>query len=106
MAEKFPNLKALTVHLAYFNADGGTKNGEVRYTVNVQHAKSVFSFVCQSGECTEGGFDLSGAVAGAVTGRRKEVDGEVRCPGWCTKPKQDKAPCHNLLRYKLSLIYV
>ena len=42
LAEKFPKLKSLKVDLLYFDADGTTKTGELRYKVNVQHAKWVF----------------------------------------------------------------
>ena len=106
LAEKFPKLKSLMVDLAYFDTDGLTKSGEVRYKVNIRHAKSVFSFVCPGGECVGGGFDLSGAVAQAVTGRCKRAEGEIRCPGFRTTAKEDKVPCHKLLRYKLTLGYV
>ena len=106
LAEKFPKLESLTVDLVYFDTDGLTKTGEVRYKVNVHCAKSVFSFVCPSAECMGGDFDLSGAVAHAVTGRRKIVEGEIRCQGFRTRPKEDKTPCRNLLRYKLTLGYV
>lgn len=106
LAATFPNLKTLTVNLAYFDTDGLTKNGEMRYKVNVLHAKSVFSFVCPSGECMGGDFDLSGAVAQAVAGRRKIAEGEIRCHGWHARAKEDKVPCRKLLRYKLTLGYV
>jgi hypothetical protein len=106
LGEKFPSLKSLTVDVAYFDMDGFTKNGALRYTVNVHHARSVFSFVCPSGECVGGDFDLSGAVARAVAGRRKVAEGEIRCEGWRMRPKEDRVPCHNLMRYKLSLGYV
>ena len=106
LAEKFPKLKSLKVDLLYFDANGQTKTGEMRYKVNVQHAKSVFSFVCQNGECLAGDFDLSDAVTEAVAGRRKIAEGEIRCPGTRAKPKEGKTPCRNLLRYKLTLGYV
>jgi hypothetical protein len=106
LAEKFPKLKSLKVDLLYFDANGLTKTGELRYKVNVQHAKSVFSFVCQSGECLAGDFDLSDAVTEAVAGRRKIAEGEIRCEGTRAKAKEGKRPCHNLLRYKLTLGYV
>lgn len=105
MAEKFPKLKSLKVDLSYFEPDGLTRTGELRYKVNVEHAKSLFSFVCQSGECLAGDFDLSNAVAEAVTKRRKTVEGEVRCEGTRSRPKEEKRPCRNLLRYKLTLGY-
>lgn len=106
LGEKFPKLKSLKVDLTYFEPDGLSKTGEVRYQVNVGHAKSVFSFVCQSAECLAGDFDLSDAVANAVAKRRKAVEGEIRCPGTRLRPKEDQKPCHNLLRYKLTLGYV
>ena len=106
LAEKFPKLDSLTVNLFYFAPDGLTKTGEMRYKVNVRHAKSVFSFVCPNTECIGGDFDLSGVMARAVTGRRKIVEGEIRCEGFRTRAKEDKAPCQNLLRYKLTLGYV
>jgi hypothetical protein len=78
----------------------------MRYKVNVGHAKSVFSFVCQNAECLAGDFDLSEAVAQAVAKRRKNVEGEIRCPGSRVRPKLGATPCRNLLRYKLTLGYV
>lgn len=106
LAEKFPKLKSLKVDLCYFEPDGLTRTGELRYTVNVEHAKSVFSFVCPSGECLGGDFDLSDAVAHAVTKRSKTVEGEIRCEGTRFRPKEEAKPCHNMLRYKLTLGYV
>ena len=106
LAAKFPRLKTLKVELAYFGPDGLTRTGELRYTVNVQHAKSMFSFVCPSGECMGGDFDLSEAVAKAVDGGRKTAEGEIRCEGWHRKAKEEKTPCQNLMRYKLRLGYV
>jgi len=106
LAETFPKLKTLKVDLTYLDAENLTKSGELKYKVNVQHAKSVFSFVCPSAECVGGDFDLSAALNKAVTGRRKIAEGEIRCQGFRTRPKEDKMPCHNLLRYKLTLGYV
>jgi hypothetical protein len=51
-----------------------------------------------------GDFDLSEAVTKA--GRRKIAEGAIRCQGFRTSAKADKAPCHNLLRDKLTLGYV
>jgi hypothetical protein len=106
LAERFPKLKSLTVNLVYFDTDGLKKTGEVRYKVNVQHAKSVFSFVCPNAECVGGDFDLSEAVTHAVKGRRKVEEGEIRCQGIRIKAKRDNTPCQNLLRYKFTLGYV
>ena len=106
LAQRFPELKSLTVDLTYFDSDGLSRTGELRYKVNVGFAKSVFSFACPSGECIGGDFDLSAAVREAVGKRMKIAEGEIRCEGWRMKPKQDKAPCQNLMRYKLTLSYV
>jgi len=105
LAEKFPELKSLAVDLVYFNANGLNKSGELKYTASVQHARSVFSFVCPSGECMGGDFDLSGAVEQAVIARRINAEGEIRCGGWSAKAKELKVPCQYLVRYKLSLGY-
>jgi hypothetical protein len=105
LAEKYPKLKSLTANLLHFDPLGLTKTGEVRYTVNVLHAKSLFFFACPSTECAGGDFDLSAALADAVRGKRKIAAGEVRCEGTRTRPKGEKLPCGNLLRYKLTLRY-
>jgi hypothetical protein len=106
LGEKFPSLKSLTVFLAYFDRDGLTRNGEMRYKVNVRVARSVFSFLCPNGECIGGDFDLSAVVADAVKGHRTTVEGEIRCHGERTRAKEARVPCRNLLRYKLRLAYV
>jgi hypothetical protein len=106
LAQKFPVLDGLTVNLAYFDAEGLSKHSELKYKVNVEHAKSVFCFVCPSGECVGGDFDLSEELSKAVAGKRKLLAGEMRCAGWHKTPKIDRAPCQILLRYKLSLDYV
>src|SRR5437763_16415412 len=79
LAEKFPRLKGLTVNLAYFDSEGVNKNSEMKYKVNVNHAKSMFCFVCQSGECVGGDFDLIDALANVVTRSCKISVGELSC---------------------------
>ena len=106
LAQAFPKLKSLTANLLHFDPLGLTKTGEVRYTVNVVNTKSLFFFACPSTECAGGDFDLSAAVANAVHGKRKTASGEIRCEGIRTRPKGEKLPCGNLLRYKLTLRYV
>jgi hypothetical protein len=106
LAEKFPRLKGLTVNLAYFDSEGHNKNSEMKYKVNVHHAKSMFCFVCQSGECVGGDFDLSDVLADAVAGKQKQAIGELRCRGYRKMINLDRIPCHTLLRYKLTLHYV
>jgi hypothetical protein len=105
LAEKFRELKSLTVEFAYFSPEGVTRNSQIKYTVNPHHAKSVFRLDCFNSECVRGDFDLSEALARAVAARQTSVTGEMRCQGWLSKTTIDKTHCHNILRYKLSLEY-
>jgi hypothetical protein len=105
LAEKFRGLKSLTVDLMHFDTDGVKKTGEMKYRVNLEHAKSVFRFNCPNHECIRGDFDLSEELAKAVAGRRKIVTGELACQGWQDKTTVDSLRCGNILRYKLSLAY-
>jgi hypothetical protein len=105
LAERFRDLKSLTVDLAHFAPESLTKTSEIKYTVNLAHAKSVFRFDCTNDACVGGDFDLSVALANAVAARHTLVSGEAICQGWRSKTSIDRAPCHNILRYKLSLGY-
>jgi hypothetical protein len=105
LAETFKQLKSLTVDLAYHDAERGTRNAEIKYTVNLAHAKSVFRIDCQNSECVGGDFDLSQALAKAIAGREEEVTGEMCCQGWLSKAAIDRTHCHNTLRYQLTLEY-
>lgn len=105
LSEKFRKLKSLTVELAYFGPEGVTRNRQIKYTVNPDHAKSVFRFDCINDECIRGDFDLSEALAHAVAAHQATATGEMCCQGWLSKTTIDKVRCHNILRYKLSLGY-
>jgi hypothetical protein len=103
LAEAFKELKSLTVDLAYHDSERGTRNSEIKYTVNVAHAKSVFRIDCHNNECVGGDFDLSQALATAIAARQETVTGELCCRGWLSKATIDRVHCHNTLRYKLTL---
>ncbi len=105
MAEKFPSLKSLAARLAYHDADGHGKPREMKCTVNVDHAKSVFCFACPSGECIAGDFDLTQALAKAIAGRKKMIEGDLRCHGYRVRGAQGKVQCQVVLHYKLTLDY-
>jgi len=106
LAQKFPKLKSLKVDLDYFDSKGITRNGGMKYKANLDHAKSVFRFNCVSGDCVGGDYDLSDELSRAIAAKRKVVTGELRCEGVRhNKERKDQAPCHNILRYKLSLGY-
>lgn len=105
LADKFQQLKSLTVDLTYYNPEGVTKSSEIKYTVNLDNAKSVFRFDCQNGECIRGDFDLSAELTKAVDAHHITATGEMCCQGWRSKATIDTVPCRNILRYKLSLGY-
>ena len=105
LADKFQQLKSLKVDLKYYDPEGVTKGSEIKYTVNLDNAKSVFRFDCQNGECIRGDFDLSAELTKAVDAHHITATGEMCCQGWRSKATIDTVPCRNILRYKLSLGY-
>jgi hypothetical protein len=105
MSVKFPRLKALRVTLEFFEAGGSSKHGEMKYKLNMEHAKSALCFACPSGQCAYGDFDLSEALAKAVAGRRKVATGELRCQGRRKRGEREPVACGTLLRYQLNLNY-
>ena len=105
LAERYSELKSLTVEFAHFNPQGVTRNSQVKYTVNPKHAKSVFRLDCPNHECVRGDFDLSAALAQAIARRETVVAGELCCQGWLSKTTIDRVQCGNILRYKLLLGY-
>lgn len=103
IAEKFPCLKTVTVDLGHYDPEGLTRSSQIKYTVNLEHAKSVFRVACHNPECVRGDFDLSDVLAEAVAARRTSVSGEACCHGWRSRATIDSVPCRNILRYKLTL---
>ena len=100
---RFPKLKSLKAEVTYHVAGSLGQSAQIKYDVNLEHAKSVFRFDCRNNECVGGGFDLSELLAGAVAKRSKILTGEMNCPGWRDKDNVNKLRCRNILRYKLSL---
>lgn len=105
LSRKFSGIRSVTITLAYFDANG-SRLSMLTYSMNVQHAKSVISFPCPSGSCFDGDFDLSGVLSEAIGGHRKTAEGEIRCEGVKPLAKDTLQPCHNLLRYRITLGYV
>ena len=105
LAETFGDVKSLTVDLAYFSPAALTRSSQLKYTVNLVHAKSVFRFDCPNQECVEGDFDLSAKLASAVAAHQTTVSGEAVCQGWRSKTTIDTARCEHILRYKLTVGY-
>ena len=105
LAKAFENLKSLTVELQYFDAGAERKISEIKYTVNLENAKSIFSFSCPNSECVRGDFDLTEKLATAIASRVKSTDGEACCQGWRSKTTIDSVRCLDVLRYKFSMTY-
>jgi hypothetical protein len=105
MAEKFPELKSIALELGYFDAERAERATQIKYTFNMEHAKSVFRIDCQNSECVGGDFDLSEVLAEAVAERRTTISDELRCRGWRSHHTIDSIPCGKILRYKLTLGY-
>ncbi|TAL00734.1 MAG: hypothetical protein EPO07_09320 [Verrucomicrobia bacterium] len=105
LSAKFRTLKSLTVELEYFDPEGLARSSHIKYTVNLDHAKSVFRFPCHNAECVGGDFDLSRVLADTVAARRTSTAGEICCQGWRSKATMDVTHCHNLLRFKFRLVY-
>ena len=105
MSMEFPRLKALRVTLEFFESGGSSRHGEMKYKLNMEHAKSALCFACPSVQCAYGDFDLSEALAKAVAGRRKVAAGELRCQGSRKRGEREPALCGTLLRYQFNLNY-
>ena len=105
LADKFQDLKSLTVDLAHFDAERLSKPREIKYTFNLAHARSLFRFECSNAECVGGDFDLSAKLATAVSAHDTTASGEVVCQGWRNQNTIDRVHCLNVLRYRLRLGY-
>ncbi|HUR45980.1 MAG TPA: hypothetical protein VMZ27_08920 [Candidatus Saccharimonadales bacterium] len=105
LAKRFNNLKSLTVELQYYDAGAERKTSEIKYTVNLENAKSVFAFACPNTECVRGDFDLTEKLASAIGAQLESTDGEACCQGWRSKTTIDSVRCLDVLRYKFSMTY-
>jgi hypothetical protein len=105
LSSRFPQLKALVVHLGYYGPTGLTKNSQIKFTPNLESARSVFRIDCPNQGCIRGDFDLTDEIAHAVATGQTKVTGELSCDGWQSKTTIDTVHCHNVLRYTLNLTY-
>lgn len=105
LKEKFPKLKTLMVDLGHYDPKGISRSSQVKQTVNVEFAKSVFRVACHNQECVRGDFDLSDKLGAAVAKKKPSITGEMICNGWRNRATIDIEPCQNMLRYKLTLGY-
>lgn len=103
LAEKFPELAALKVDFAYLNPNGSSRNREVRFSVNLVRASSVFRIECLNPDCVGGDYDLSDVIVRAVSDRQASVAGELQCEGWQDRFVIDQTRCHQRIAFKLAL---
>lgn len=105
LSEKFEELRALTVDFAYLSPEGVSRNRQIKYTVNIERARSVFRIECLNHDCVGGDYDLSEMLTQAVSQRQSRVTGELCCQGWQDKDSIDKVHCHHKLSFTLALEY-
>ena len=105
LAKKYPSVKSLTVDLGYHDMDRPSRSSQIKYTVNLKNARSVFRIGCQNSDCVGGDFDLSETLAKAVRSRKTAVSDELCCRGWKNAATIDTVRCGRVLRYKLTLGY-
>ena len=105
LAEKFQQLKSLTVSLNHQTREGNAYGSQITHVVNLGNARSVFRMDCRNDECIRGDFDLTKQLAKAVAQRAKTVTGEICCQGWESRARINQVKCHSVLRYKLKLAY-
>jgi hypothetical protein len=106
LREQFGQLKAMTVDYEYFSPEGNTRNRQIKYTVNLEQARSVFRLECLNHECVGGDYDLTEVLATAVTARQATVAGERRCQGWLNRNTIDQVRCGHIIRFQLNFEYV
>jgi hypothetical protein len=105
LAEKFPQLRSLTVDLEFGSADGRGQQNQLKYVVNLANARSVFRFDCPNKECVGGDFDLSSQICNAYTQQHATAVGKLVCQGWRSKATMGSCRCEHILHYKLDLGY-
>jgi hypothetical protein len=105
LAQKYPNLKSLTVQLKFGGRASVMSTTGMKYSLNLTHAKSVLVIACPSPECIGGDFDLTTKLATAVAELRTQVGGEMHCLGSHKHSAGASAPCRSLLHYTLNLAY-
>lgn len=106
LAVEFPELRTLTVLLTHFRPERPSRrSSEVKYRLDLRHAKSVLLFSCPNDRCVGGDFDLSASLAEVVASRARRFVGEVTCQGWQSHAMIGTVRCRNLLRYELAATY-
>src|SRR5258705_10953889 len=105
LADRFPELKSLSLELGHYDSEGVSRASQIKYTLNLKQARSVFRVDCVNKDCVHGDFDLSQEISNAVNSRTEAVAGELRCHGWLSKTTIDRVRCGKILRYRLNLAY-
>jgi hypothetical protein len=105
LAITYPRLKTLTVDLLYFDREIVSWGHGLRYRANLETAKSMLHFICPSGLCHGGGFNVSEVLRAAVREHRKTVDGQVHCHGSRDQATGKTDRCESVLHFKMNLTF-
>jgi hypothetical protein len=105
LSAKFKQLKSLSADLKFQDAHSPNIIRNLKCTVNLANAKSVFRYRCPNDECVQGDFDLSDIISQAVAKGQTVVTGKIQCPGWLSKTTIGTVHCNNRLHYELTLTY-
>ena len=105
LADKYRQLKALTLELSQYEPGGERRASQMKQSVNLEHASSVVRVHCGNMDCVRGDFDLSEQIAEGVAGHQVTVTGELVCQGWLSKVAIGRVRCDRMLRFKIHLQY-
>src|SRR2546422_893074 len=70
LTRRYPSLKSLSADFCFTSSARPTARSEIKYTMDVAAAKTVFRVGCTNSDCVRGDFDFTDAVAKAVAHRR------------------------------------
>lgn len=105
LSDIFPQIKALSLNLDQYDSTGLSRLSQVKFTLNLKHARSLLRIDCANPECIRGDFDLSEPIDHAVAAHDKDVCGELCCRGWMSRNSIDQIRCGRILRYRLAITY-
>ena len=83
LADLAPHLGSMTVEVSHLRDDGTLDQPRYTQRVVVSHAAARFEFPCMGRGCTDGGYDLTSDVLGAVSSRESSLTRTMRCRGTC-----------------------
>jgi hypothetical protein len=83
LIQKVPDLTSLTLVIRETRPDGCASDTQYTRRVVVEHAAALFEMPCSYSYCTDGGYDTTREIMGALSARTARFEGEVSCRGNC-----------------------